>query len=1488
MSSNSNYLDLFFRISLEISSLQNLDQLLNNVLGKLADGMDMQRGMIQLFDESGKRLLLKAQRGIPEETCRLLAGRKVNDDPLAVRLFSTGTPLVETNVNKIDKLYKNFIKSGEPCFFVYCPIKTSEELLGLVILQGAGFRELTSSDMSLLSAICRILGEAIKHSRMDSETIHRANELNLLQNINTALNSAAGLEEIFEIIAGGMVKVFGYTGSMVFLDEEGTGQTITLKALAYDPKIIKKVEKLLGFSLKGHVFKPEKGNTIHRLYYERQPLITNNISDQLEVLFRQKLLKKMMPAVAGLLPVASALLVPLLVGKKANGILVVASQRDMDENDVTRVKAFATQAAMAIEKAQLFEDEQRRTAELSALCSVSSSISSSLNLKDILQNTAKQMVELLQVDHSGILAFDQDQEWGNVLAEYPDRGATSESFSLKGYKAAERIIAVPKPLMIEDARNDPLFAAVQDTIRRLDIHSMLILPLVVKGKTIGSIGLDAIGKPRSFRQDEISLAQAIADQVSVAIENARLFEDEHRQRQVNETLREISQVIGSTLELDDVLKRILGQLKKVIDCQAAAILLIDEEHKELYVKVAEGFEKEAEKLILPLDGERGVTVYAARTGEPKYVPDIAKDKRHVSAGINSGTELAVPLKIKDEVIGVLDLESEEIDAFSQDDIQLISTFASQAGIAIENARLFEIEQSRRRLAETLGEISRVIGSTLDLDSLLHLILEQLKRVLKFDTASILLFSEEKPFLAATLGYKDEETVRGEMSLRLKSSPILQEMVRTHRSIIIADVREEKGWIWVPGAGHVRSWIGVPILVRNEVIGGLSIDSSQLNFFTRRDVEVVQALAGQTAVALENARLYERVKRSEKRFRDVTANTGDWVWEVDSEGRYTYSSPVAEQILGYTPQEVLGKHFYDFFLPEEREKLKTAAFEVFERLEPFTTFVNFNLHKDGHTVILETSGTPMISPDGKLSGYSGVDRDITARVRAEEALAASEHKYRILVEHANDWIWTLDRKGNLTFFNRAAEEASGYKSEDWLGKSFTPLILPEDLKNVQEVFINTLAGESQSYEVSIYKRDGKLVTLAVNTAPLYEGNRIVGTVSMGRDVSIQKHLEDQLREAQKMEALGTLAGGIAHDFNNILGGILGYTSFIKSELPTEASLRTEVDAVISLVRRAAGLTEQLLAFARGGRYQVQPLNLNDIVDEVVKLLLRTVDKAILIKPVMNPDLAAIEGDSGQIQQMILNLCLNARDAMPGGGRLLIETENVTIDDDSAGNFPGLKKGSYVLLSVSDTGMGMDTETKARIFDPFFTRKEGQGAEKHSGLGLSMVYGIVQSHSGAIEVDSEIGRGTTFRVYIPSTAREVVKPESILTGPLGGKETLLVVDDEEIILKPVKRILNKAGYKVLLANGGREALEFFRKRHKEIDLIILDMIMPDMNGSATYKELKRIDPDVKVLLSSGYSQNGQAQELLDDGVRGFLQKPYELKEMLHKVRQVLDEC
>jgi CheY-like chemotaxis protein len=369
----------------------------------------------------------------------------------------------------------------------------------------------------------------------------------------------------------------------------------------------------------------------------------------------------------------------------------------------------------------------------------------------------------------------------------------------------------------------------------------------------------------------------------------------------------------------------------------------------------------------------------------------------------------------------------------------------------------------------------------------------------------------------------------------------------------------------------------------------------------------------------------------------------------------------------------------------------------------------------------------------------------------------------------------------------------------------------------------------------------------------------------------------------MESIGTLAGGIAHDFNNILGGILGYASLMKTKTTESHPFFNYIDVIEKGAIRASELTAQLLAFARGGKYDSKPVNLNRIVNETLKIIQETFDKSVVIRTRLFDDLPTVEADAGQMQQALMNLCINAADAMPDGGILTLETGIETIAEKSTRTEMEIAPGPCVVLSVSDTGSGMGKDTVQRIFEPFYTTKE-QG--KGTGLGLSMVYGVVKNHGGLVRVDSRPGKGTTFRIFLPISGEPEEVELAMKDGVKGGKELILVVDDEEPIRSIAKEILEEFGYRVLLAEDGQEAIGIYREQKEEIDLVILDMIMPNMGGRETFTKLKELDSNIKAVLSTGYSRDGKAQEILDEGMMGYIQKPYQVKALLSKVRSSLD--
>jgi nitrogen-specific signal transduction histidine kinase/CheY-like chemotaxis protein len=376
---------------------------------------------------------------------------------------------------------------------------------------------------------------------------------------------------------------------------------------------------------------------------------------------------------------------------------------------------------------------------------------------------------------------------------------------------------------------------------------------------------------------------------------------------------------------------------------------------------------------------------------------------------------------------------------------------------------------------------------------------------------------------------------------------------------------------------------------------------------------------------------------------------------------------------------------------------------------------------------------------------------------------------------------------------------------------------------------------------------------------------------------------QIRQAQKMEAIGTLAGGIAHDFNNLLMGFQGNLSLMLMEINPDNPYYDYLTNMEDYVKRGADLTRQILGFARGGKYEVRPTNINDLLEQSSKMFGRT-RKEILIHKKFQATPWTVEVDRGQIEQVLLNLFVNAWQAMPTGGDIFLETENVTLKEEGWDKPYALKQGQYVKVAVGDTGVGMDKDTLERIFEPFYTTKE---VSRGTGLGLASAYGIIKNHNGMIEVTSEKGNGTTVTIYLPKSAKDFVEEKPAIEQAIKGRETILLVDDEEMVADVGTKMLQKLGYRVMLAESGRKAIQKFEKLHSRIDLVILDMIMPEMGGSETFDQLKAIAPDIKVLLSSGYSLDGQASQIMKRGCNGFIQKPFNLKHFSQKVREILDE-
>lgn len=506
-------------------------------------------------------------------------------------------------------------------------------------------------------------------------------------------------------------------------------------------------------------------------------------------------------------------------------------------------------------------------------------------------------------------------------------------------------------------------------------------------------------------------------------------------------------------------------------------------------------------------------------------------------------------------------------------------------------------------------------------------------------------------------------------------------------------------------------------------------------------------------------------------------------------------------------------------------------------------------------------------------------------RLLEALRRSEAKYRQIVETTEDGIWSIDADGGTVFVNPRMASMLGRSPEEMVGTHPLDHVPEQERESAEQYFAFQRLGRREVFELRFRRADGSELWVTVATTPMREEGRCVGGLLMVTDITEKKSLEGQFLQAQKMEAVGRLAGGVAHDFNNLLTAILGNCGFALDALPSDHPAHKDILQVKETAQRAASLTQQLLAFSRKQVFEPEILDLNVIVANMEKLLRRLIGEDIRLHLDLAEDLPRVEADPSQVEQVIMNLAVNARDAMPRGGTLTLATATARMED-APGFLPSEDRpGPCALLSISDTGCGMDPATLARVFEPFFTTKE---VGKGTGLGLSTAHEIIKKSSGLIDVESKVGDGTTFRVRLPGVEAppSTVDKESLDSSLLQGRETILVVEDEEVIREILRRMLTQFGYSVLVAGRVEEALRLYRERGDSIDLVVTDVIMPDMNGLEFAQEVERLRPGAKVLFLSGYTDAIIAKTgVLEQGVH-FLGKPFTAEELIGKVREVLD--
>ncbi len=642
-------------------------------------------------------------------------------------------------------------------------------------------------------------------------------------------------------------------------------------------------------------------------------------------------------------------------------------------------------------------------------------------------------------------------------------------------------------------------------------------------------------------------------------------------------------------------------------------------------------------------------------------------------------------------------------------------------------------------------------------------------------------------------------------------------------------------------------------------------------------------------AIERQRTDRTLRDREERFRQLADNIQEVFFVMDAQFRETlYINPAYERAWGRSCQSLYDnpKSFLDPIPPEDQSRLLASIAR--NQMGEDAGDIDFRvIRPDGEVRWMLAHAVPIHNERGEVYRIAGVALDITERRRAEEALRESERRLRTLFETVNLIVLGLDANGAVGYVNPFFLKLTGYGSDEILGKSWFRL-LPEEVRTtMQDLYKDLLEHERfhPHYESPIVTKAGEERMIAWNNTILRDaGGRPAGTLSIGEDVTQRNQLETQLRQAQKMEAIGRLAGGVAHDFNNVLTAIFGYVDLLREDLPAGSAAQQDLGEVRKAAERAAGLTRQLLAFSRQQVLEPIVLNVNDLVEDFEKMLGRVIGEDVELRLALGKDVGNVRADPGQLDQVIMNLVVNARDAMPTGGKLILETANAELTEQYAELHQPVVPGPYVMLAVSDTGTGMTPEVKARVFEPFFTTKErGKG----TGLGLSTVYGIVKQSGGYVWVYTEQGRGTTFKIYLPrvdAPAKQL--PRAAEPGSVAGTETVLIAEDDAILRPLVRALLEKLGYRVLEGGNAAEALDSARRHQGPIHLLVADVVMPGASGRDLARELAQSRPATRVLYVAGYTDDAIVHHgMLEEGLN-FLQKPFTPGALARKVREVLD--
>ena len=1458
----------------EIIKTLDIDKVLNKTLHKITELLEFPLGYICLYEENGKNIQAKPH-------CVTNLDFSCNCETLCnyfkEKIDIEKTKILETNDLKNKELLQLFSQNQIQTILL-APIHFKEVSIGFILLGSKNkISEVTNDDSYWVDLIANQIALAYENIKLFTKEQFELKKLSAINEITTTINKSLDLDEILNNVIDKTIELYNAEAVSIYLLDEQKGELNIIANRGLEEKYLEKIKTLkIGQGFAGKVAQTGKALIIPD--FSKDKFIPYNF-------IKEKDFK-------------SLIVIPLLSKNKIIGTInVAAKDANLLYSDIDTLHTIGNQIGIAIDNAKLFKTAQDRLKEINTIQKAQYEIITHINIDELLDRIIKQISQTINYDLITFLIGDNKNLIINKI--YGDESLNKKwlnfAINIEESELLKEFAESKKPSIISDSSKYDNMSYIP----MLSIfQSHAILPLMRGNNFIGFIILSK--KEKNFYTLEQSpFLSNISNIASLAIEITRLFQESQIELRRLTSIDKIARAVTATFNLDDLFTTIYEQVCKFIPTDGFFIYTYDEKSKKitsaLEVDIIEGkttsFKNWTPTEMQSLHLKRFVAlkqpeIILRKKGElvdKNFIPFGDINRRAASL-------LIVPLIFADEIIGIISAQSYEYNAFDNSHLEMLQSIARYAAIAIKHTKLYDEIQKRIADLTLIHSFTSKVISALDLKKVLNIIVKEITSSLNYSYCNIFLpyKNNKELYIAASYGYNEGviEKLNRKHIFNLeqspfKNGPVAQSFLKS-KTIVISDVFKDsiyEPWQHVALQRGYKSIIKIPLKYGNVTYGVIALYTSEPHTFLESETQLLENLAAQAAIVIRSAKLYEEVEQFAHTIRSIS----DGVSITDLDGKIIFVNEGLLKQCGYTFDELIGKSANYYTSKNNPPDLEKSIIEA-TRLCGWEGEV-INKRKNGKEYIINLKTSIVRDETLQPLAYAGVATDITEKKKLEKQLHDSELMYRGIVETAKEIIFRTDTNLNITFLNNAWNVITQYLTNECLNKNIVFFIHNEDKDNTNNMFKKCLSGyRINDFETRFISKNGTIKnTLISATMILDEWGEITGVQGIIADISERKNLEQQLIQAQKMESIGMLAGGIAHDFNNLLAGVLGYASFIKKQITPDDKFYKYIDIIEQSAHRASNLTQQLLAFARGGKYQVKPLNINRIVIETIKLLERSIDKSITIEIDLEEDIYTIKADSSQMQQILMNIFINARDAMPNGGVIKIKTENIIIDESFITKHLSAKYGKYIKISITDTGIGIPEENINKIFEPFFSTK---AKDKGTGLGLSMVYGVVKNHNGFIDVRSKVNKGTQFDIYLPATTLQPEESQVIEIEARGGKETILLVDDEEIIRNLAKDILESKGYKIILAKDGLEAIEIFKTGKDKIDLVILDMIMPKLGGKETFRKLKEVHPPIKCILSSGYTKETIAREILKEGALGFVQKPFRINELASIVRTALD--